>query len=341
MSRGKAPQILQTSLATNVPKFGGHENESVEFFLEQINSIARLEQWSEEKKLLIIKLNCTDKAQQYISTDPLASRANSVVALQDLLKQKFCRVQTFSQLQKEFSNISQTPSKSVKEIAELIEKCGNAYLEINNDSSEEVKNLSEKIKLNKFLEAIRTDLRIEVKKQNPQNFKKAVKIANNIENALEGVPCQSNSMQSIDILTLCQGQIETNNRILELTKQVEELKNSKIVNNVRMQEDSRNSQNLFCLICGKRHLTIKCWHFNKFTGNYNSELRDHSQGYGEQQSDFRQPNRGQDNNSYGRNNSYRYRGQNSSRFNSGRFSDRTFRGNRFSREHPYRRHLNY
>ncbi|GBL95329.1 Transposon Tf2-6 polyprotein, partial [Araneus ventricosus] len=53
------------------------------------------------------------------------------------------------------------------------------------DSEEEnIVNLTEKLKLSKFIEALRPDIRVEVKKLGPKIFKSAVAIAKNIDNAL-------------------------------------------------------------------------------------------------------------------------------------------------------------
>lgn len=330
----KKDKFIETSLANNVPKFSGHEHENVEFFLEQIDSIARLEKWSDEKKLLIIKLNCQDKALQFISCDPVACRAKTTIALQDILREKFKKHVSFSQLQKEFSNINQTPKKSVEDIVQKIEQCGNAYLDINDQSSEEIVNLSKKIKLNKLLEALRPDIKIEVKKQNPKNFEEAVKIAKNIESVFDDVTCQSNNIQSSEIMTLYQSQVEANKKIGELTKQIEELKNNAIINNVQVQSENKDNKILCCLICGKNHLTINCWHFPSVQRyndreNLNSNMRSHNQ-FQERQDNYQ--NNGQNSNArqfYSRNRQYRNRNH----YN-------ISRGNRYNRAHPYRRNLN-
>lgn len=259
-----ANRLLEMSLANNLPTFSGAEGENVEFFLKQINDVSALEKWSDTKKLLLIRLNCKEKALDFISNDPLASQASSAVSLQDQLRQKFIKKQTFAELQTNFSNIAQKPSQSVKQLAENIDQAANKYLNINNSADQQIRDLGEKIKLSKFFEALRNDIRIEVKKQNPKSFSQAIELATNIENALNDPLCQVNNTSSIEINTLIQSQIETNKRIMEISNQINEIKNpNREINNIVRNEQIANppKEDIKCLICGKPHLTIKCWHF--------------------------------------------------------------------------------
>lgn len=267
--------IKQVSLASSLPSFNGDEGENLNFFLDQINNVAALENWSEARKFLVLKLNCKGRALSFIANDPIASRADSFVALQGILKTKFNKTKNFAELQQEFSHISQKPNQSVKDLAAQIDNAANAYLGIDHAADINLLDLGRKIKLNKLYEALRSDIRVEVKKLNPQNFDEATKAAINIENALADPAYNANNLISSDISELVSSQIQTNAKILELSEKIDNLSISRTVNNVQFQDSTNfpgnNDFQVKCLICAKNHLTINCWHFPKIkNANFNA-----------------------------------------------------------------------
>ncbi|GBO23000.1 Transposon Tf2-9 polyprotein, partial [Araneus ventricosus] len=70
------------------------------------------------------------------------------------------------------------------DLAEQVSYTTDKFSNPNNSEEENIVNLTEKLKLSKFIEALRPDIRVEVKKLGPKNFKSAVAIAKNIDNAL-------------------------------------------------------------------------------------------------------------------------------------------------------------
>lgn len=255
-------KVMEISLANSLPNFNGDEDDNVNFFFEQIDSLASLEKWSDTKKLIVAKLLCKGKALAFIANDSSAKKVNNYSQLKKVLSEKFTKTKSFSEMQKEFSLIVQKQDQTVKNLAEEVEKITDEYLSINNSDSTELEELSKKIKLNKFLEALRPDIRIDVKKFNPKSFDVAIKHAINIENAICDPECSVNNIIGNDITELLNSQIETNAKIQELSEKLNRL----TVNNCQEKKISGKSNNsedselIKCQICNKNHLTVNCWH---------------------------------------------------------------------------------
>ncbi|XP_054722048.1 uncharacterized protein LOC129231710 [Uloborus diversus] len=274
--------MTEQSLASSLPIFYGKNEEDIDFYIKQFNSIANLEKWTPEKRLIIFKLNLGDKALEYLINDSATSQCNTIEALQELLIAKFRKTKSFSDIQSTFSKISHKPGQSVRELAEEISRQASLYVGINSTSNRELIDLAENIKLTKFLEVLRSDIRLEVKKTGPKDFKSALKCAINVENALEeSVSCAtSNNSWDFQINTLMRSQMENNKLISKLTSQLSELTNNRDsqVNNFQLRgENSRQFQShsnfpnppISCHICQKNHLTTDCWFFPSSGQNFN------------------------------------------------------------------------
>lgn len=288
-----------SSLITILPTFEGNENQCINYYIQQIEDVATLEKWDDTKKLLILRLNLKGKALEIYNSDQYMSKSNTFDELAKSLKSKFQKNLSFDVLQQQFSNIKLQPNQTVKSLADLIDSKANAYLNITSTSTADAKDLAEKIKLQKLIESVTPEIRFELKKLAPKTFSQAISIAKNIQNAINEENFNSNKMSQIEINTLIQNQIETNNKISLLQKQIEENKTPAIpstsnVNNLfknpaeysnqyerrnrtfqrhpRVNAYNANRQN--CLICGKPHLTIDCWYFpHSFRNNSRNNSR--------------------------------------------------------------------
>lgn len=69
------------------------------------------------------------------------------MALQDLLKKKFNKFKSFSELQQNFSQIYQKSNQSVKDIIAPIDQAENEYLNIDDTADVQLLDLRKKIKL--------------------------------------------------------------------------------------------------------------------------------------------------------------------------------------------------
>lgn len=260
------PRKMAESLASSLTPFHGSKNEDINFFLTQIDQLGNLEKWSMEKKLLVLKLNLRDKALKVVSENSKLAQCNKYDILANELKNKFEKKLNFDECQNEFNKLNQAINQSVKELADKVELATQNFVNPSKSTDPKIIELEEKLKLSKFLDALRPDLRVEVRKLGPKDFKEAINVAKNIENALNDETAQCNNVSQFDLSQILSQQLETNKKILELTDEVKNIKNTEAQINNITQGQSSNSQELNlvkCHICSKPHITTDCWFFPK------------------------------------------------------------------------------
>lgn len=292
MSKNKN-YTMATSLANSLPTFSGSKEEDITFFLNNLESVADLEKWSKEKTVIILKLLVKESARKFL-IDLLESDNLSLEEIKDALKQKFQKRIEFSVTQKSFNNLKQSPQESVQDLADRVSKVTSRFANPKNCREQSLKELENNLKLSKFIEALRADLRIELKKAGPKNFEQAVEIAKNIESALEDSEhirinnLSSHNSPEYDLLI--EQQLQTNKTIHELAEKINNLtmKNSensnKHISKTFQNFQSREVQTVCCHICFKNHMTTDCWFFpkhknfrenSKFSRMNNSDERDY------------------------------------------------------------------
>lgn len=316
--------IMDMSLASAIPTFSGNADENIEYFVSQVRDVAVLENWPQNKRILILKLNCRDAAQKFLIECPQAQNAQNFEDLALLLIEKFKKSQSFEEIQLKFNSIKQKPNQSIVNLINDINSHADKYLSKIDMKTQDSNEFIDSIKLNRLLEAVRPEIKIEILKLGPKNFSEACKYAKNVEKALDahGMMVNNNVGQNFELNSIMQSQLEGNKQIKELKEELEKVKN----NSTRpLRQNHRD--NIQCHICGKNHITTKCWYFPQ--GRNFAQTSNHNSGFyhrGENQnSDFyhREENPNSD---------FQYRG------NRGR---RNFRGSRDNRRnHPYRRSNN-
>ncbi|GBN68241.1 hypothetical protein AVEN_39528-1 [Araneus ventricosus] len=162
--------------------------------------------------------------------------------------------------------------RTVRDLAEQVSSTTDKFSNPNNSEEENIINLTEKLKLSKFIEALRPDIRVEVKKLGPKNFKSAVAIAKNIDNALSDDGAEINVTDS-GINQILSQQLSTNKQILELSEKVNAISSQNLCVNSLTEAPATNSNNVQsyqqspCQICGNlNHKANNCFHFTR--GNY-------------------------------------------------------------------------
>ena len=173
--------------------------------------------------------------------------------------------------QAEFKKITQKPGISVRDLAEQIQNATYKLLNLTDTQNKEVASVTNTMMMAKLLEALRPDVRLEVKKLSPQNFEEAIDFAENIDDALNEEKDHENV-----------------NNILEVEKQqAKEILTEAKINNLQDQIEKLKTQNNtttppVCLACGKGHYLVDCWHVKnlKFTPHMeqtvNSDWNHHS-----------------------------------------------------------------
>ncbi|GBM41998.1 Retrovirus-related Pol polyprotein from transposon 17.6 [Araneus ventricosus] len=276
--------MAQSLISFLTPFKGGNEN--FDFFIKQFNNIAKLEKWGEAKKILLLKLNLKEQALKFLVSNPKIEDIDDFDSLVKKLKEKFCKKPNFEEAQRQFNNLKQTVSQSISDLAELVSSTTDKFSNPNNSEEENVVSLTEKLKLSKFIEALRSDIRVEVKKLGPKTFKSAVAIAKNIDNALSDDGEEINVTDS-GINQILSQQLSTNKQILELSEKVNAISSQNLCVNSLTEAPATNSNNVQsnlqspCQICGKlNHKANNCFHFTRgiyYRGNgrpnYNRTFR--------------------------------------------------------------------
>ncbi|GBM29760.1 hypothetical protein AVEN_117713-1 [Araneus ventricosus] len=233
---------MSNSLVASLTPFKGKED-SFEFFVKQINDIARLEKWGEAKKILVLKLNLKDEALKFLVSNPKIDEINDFDSLVNKLKEKFCKKPYFEQSQRQFNNLKQKVSQYISDLAEQVSSTTEKFSNPNNSEEENIVNLTEKLKLSKFIEALRSDIRVEVKKLGPETFKSAVAIAKNIDNDLSDDGGELNVTDS-GINHILSQQLNTNKQILELSEKVNAISSQNLCVNSLTEAPTTTSNNV-------------------------------------------------------------------------------------------------
>ncbi|GBM55273.1 Retrovirus-related Pol polyprotein from transposon 17.6 [Araneus ventricosus] len=166
----------------------------------------------------------------------------------------------------------QRSARSTGDLAEQVSSTTDKFSNPNYSEEENIVNLTEKLKLSKFIEALRSDIRVEVKKLGPKTFKSAVAIAKNIDNALSDDGGEINVTDS-GINQILSQQLSTNKQILELSEKANAISSQNLCVNSLTEAPATNSNNVQsyqqspCQICGKlNHKANNCFHYTR--GNY-------------------------------------------------------------------------
>ncbi|GBM69946.1 hypothetical protein AVEN_13805-1 [Araneus ventricosus] len=260
---------MAQSLISSLTPFKG-DNENFHLFIKQFNAIAKLEKWGEAKKILVLKLNLKDEALKFLVSNPKLEEIDNFDSLVKKLEEKFCKKPNFEEAQRQFNNFLKKVSQFISDLAEQVSSTTDKFSNPNNSEEENIVNLTEKLKLSKFIEALRPDIRVEVKKLGPKTFKSAVAIAKNIDNALSDDGAELNVTDS-GINQILSQQLSTNKQILELSEKVNAISSQNLcVNSLTEATNSNNVQSNLqspCQICGKlNHNANNCFHYTR--GNY-------------------------------------------------------------------------
>ncbi|GBO21121.1 hypothetical protein AVEN_227900-1 [Araneus ventricosus] len=122
-------------------------NENFDFFIKQLNNVAKLEKWGETKKILVLKLNLKDEAFKFLVSNPKLEEIDNFDSLVKKLEEKFCKKPNFEEAQRQFNNLKQKVSQSISDLAEQVSSTTEKFSNPNNSEEENIVNLTEKLKL--------------------------------------------------------------------------------------------------------------------------------------------------------------------------------------------------
>lgn len=294
---------------TNDPK----DQVSPEHFMQTIEQIAVLANWSPLEKLTIARLKIKGEAMSFLNQNYEARITNDYEKFKQLFLNYFSPEVPFALKLQKLNTCRQQANQTIKEFANELNKLAHDYMEGLASESSETKKIVEAITLAQFMNGVNSDIRKSLIIKQPQNFEEAVKLANMIEtheqlsqdnirvNALEKDGCEDMLINAVLAQTRSQEQLMKNvmEEINKLKMQVNNLSEPKEKNQVREVEKGNNFQKPMtqraCYICGRtNHIQRNCF-LNPRNQRFNSsQFRPNSQsnanGNFSQQRDYRGSN---------------------------------------------------
>lgn len=239
-----------SSIMTLLPTFEGKPSQNINLFLTQFNDITKLANLDDSVKLIIIKTKLREKAYEYSMENSDMKEINDYKQFCKKLKQKYAPQIDFAHQQQKLLALNQTNESNVEDYAEQIKKATKLFLDAAElSNSEGAKDFTHKMMLNKFLEGLKSNIQLEVRKESPKTFDEAVEIARRIEKAVNLTPQDSSVQNQILIDTIMNMQQKYSEKIDALTEQL---------NNINVNKNSQQTQ-LFCAHCKTHtHNTENC-----------------------------------------------------------------------------------
>lgn len=258
---GNAARIQFNAL---LPEFHGKSDENVEYFFAQFEQVAQIAGWPKTHLTIILKSKLRGDAQNLVSNDRSMQVETSYDNLKEMILDHFFKQKSMLQKYAEFNQIVQTPNLTVKQLAQKIKSAAKVYFDYGDKQSTQEKSLIEKLLLTKFCDALRSDIRFELRKFNPTNLEEAIEKSQLIEEA--------NNDRAISVSNV--NAFDTNLQMLEIIKKQAELQEQKFteiqaqINNIKAtpapdtQKKTNNYVPPFCYFCGMAgHFMNACWHF--------------------------------------------------------------------------------
>lgn len=249
------------TLINIIPNFDGEKENNIENYINQFEEIAKTAKIEENIQIILIKSKFIGKARDLLINSEDLNNEQNYAAFKTKLIETFKIDKNFSEIQSKFMEYKQLPNQKIEEFAKQFNILAAKYLKQSGHATKEgAKDLLSTIKLSRFIESIRPDIALDVRKQAPKTFEEAVTLAKQIELALETDDAEQNTNNNIctSLLKLSQSQSE---QINNLTRELEKLRVDKTE-----QEKKINKIEKWCDICKRKsHNTDDCWHNNKNT----------------------------------------------------------------------------
>ncbi|GFU76570.1 retrovirus-related Pol polyprotein from transposon 412 [Trichonephila clavipes] len=182
-TRQSDPLLTQTAsekfnLIDLIPMYDGGESLGIRRFLEKLNDVANLGKWSNDEKVIILKLKLAGIAEEFFLSDPTHSHLtefNHIARVHVSIFEKAVPLSTRLQL---FSSCIQGSSESVQEFAARINKQGTQILQSGNSAQNTaVRNANDQLLQSRFISGLRNDIRRFVLARDPINLEESINAA--------------------------------------------------------------------------------------------------------------------------------------------------------------------
>lgn len=247
--------VMSTELISLLPRFSGAQGENWTEFKAQFNNIAELSEWEENEKLLILKTRLTGKAFSLIVQLEGEKQDCSWEEITAALANKFEKKRSSQEKQRRFEEIKYGPGMTMEELGNIVRSRTKEYLAIKQESAE-TRDLLNRLMLQKFLEVVREDIALEIRKAEIEDFERAVEKAKRLEEIL-GITVTANTLQAE-----AKSGIKEIVHSLEMVKLKEEMQ--EIKNQLKRLTEIKERRENKCEICGRsNHSEERCWFRNQ------------------------------------------------------------------------------
>lgn len=263
------------TLLTNSNNFEGKPEQDVNYFISQFNEIAEAAKIPKDLKLIFFKSKLAGIAKDILINTPSLREEKNYDNFITNFKVLFKSERSFVQAQDQFTQAKQTPTQSVADFTKNLNMSAQKYLATSGHAAKEgAIDFLNTIKLSKFIQGLRSEIKFELEKFPPDSFDNAVSMAKKIEIALNNrnitevnnIETQKNTAIYDAILQMSESH---NKQMKEITEQVNSIRiNGQTPNQIQVETNKP-----FCHICQKdNHITQNCF-YNAKNSSQSSNTR--------------------------------------------------------------------
>ena len=226
--------------------------------------------------MILLKSKFSGDARKVILNSKSLNEEINYENFKTKIREEFKAKENFEEIQQEFSTIKQNPEHSMSEFIKIFDAIAQKYIDIAGHATEVgAVNFFQKLKLTRFLEAIRKDIAFEIRKMGPKDYAQATEYAKTLERAFNFMPkeevnyvkesSQKNVTQTFENMTSIY-----EDKIAKLNEELAKLKLEK--------QNEGIKQKKYCEICSKdNHDTKDCF----YNGKTNNKLKrqENKKGY--------------------------------------------------------------
>lgn len=261
-SETKHTKMSNTDNLLNIlPCFDGKREANISFYITQFDEAAAQTKFSNEIKLIILKSKFTGIARDRLQADTDLHSETDYAKFTDKALKIFGSKISFSEAHENFAKLKQSPAESVGDFIVRFNLESAKFFETSGLSNKnDAKKLFELMKLNKFIEALKTEIGFEIRKRGVTKFTEATELAIITETAFNSTNfAEINQVGTNDTADFCQRLIKENQIQAEnMAKLKLELENLKL----KQQEKTQNNSSIkdkYCRICKlSNHVTENC-----------------------------------------------------------------------------------
>lgn len=251
------------TLINLIPNFDEKKSTNIKDFIEQIEELTNAANLPDSIKIILVKNKISGRPRELLNNLTELNTEKTYEAFKKKLIDTFQKPIEFNKTQSKFMELKQAPNQSISDFEKIFNITSAKYL---SDSGHEAKpgakDFLYTLKLNRFLDAIRSDLAFEVRKCAPQTYEQAVKLAKQIESAYEAKDLGEKYSEQTN--TLCDSLMSLSKSQSEQINMLEDQIKKLTIDKTPSKLEIGSKQEKWCHICKlSSHQTENCWHNTK------------------------------------------------------------------------------